>query len=202
VIESAAYRGCGVHARAILVELVARMNGWNNGSIAASHRELRETLRCGQRKVVRGLAELMEHGIIDVAVEGKWKERLAREYRLTFVSTKQATATNDYRSWTARVESGASAVGAEKARSAPALGATDEITASGVGADAKPQRRKTAISQNRPASAVGALISKPYGSERNGGVSWWGADAILKAQTAAHVSTLAWIGASPMAEAA
>src|SRR5438045_3601597 len=78
VIDSAAYRDCSVHARAILVELVARMNGWNNGSIAASHRELRAALRCGQRKIVRGIAELMEHGLIDVASEGKWKERLAR----------------------------------------------------------------------------------------------------------------------------
>src|SRR6478609_11251332 len=99
VIESAAYRDCSVHARAILVELVARMMGYNNGRIAVSQRQLVEALGCSPRKVVRAVAELMEHGLLDVQIEGKWKERMAREYRITFVSTKGRSATNEYIHW-------------------------------------------------------------------------------------------------------
>ncbi len=61
VINSAAFRDCSVHARAILIELVARMNGCNNGKIAVSQREF-AALRCHARKVVRGIVELWEHG--------------------------------------------------------------------------------------------------------------------------------------------
>ena len=75
VIESSAYRDCGVHARAILVELVARLNGWNNGSIAASHRELRDLLHCSQRKVVRGLAELSSGDSPSAGLGGTGYER-------------------------------------------------------------------------------------------------------------------------------
>lgn len=100
VINSAAYRDLSLHARAVLVEIVARMNGWNNGAIGVSQREIQTALRCTPRYVVASIAELMEHGFIDVTVAGDWKSRLARQYRLTFVSTKAAKATNDYVTWT------------------------------------------------------------------------------------------------------
>jgi len=67
VINSAAFHDCSVHARAILIELVARMNGCNNGKIAVSQREF-AALRCHARKVVRGIVELWEHGLLDVTV--------------------------------------------------------------------------------------------------------------------------------------
>lgn len=196
VITSAAYRRCCVHSRAILVELVARMHGYNNGQIAVSHRELRDALRCSQRKIVRGLAELMEHGLIDVTADGKWKERMAREYRLTFVSTKQAGATNEYRNWTPRTQTGASAVGATQRQSAAAVGAEATATGSAAGADVEADRPETANSRNQSAFGVGALISKPYPDTDKSG--WWTADRVLQA----HQAILALFAPEPLKAAA
>lgn len=102
VIESPAYRDLSLWARAILVELVARMNGYNNGSIAISVTEVCAALGNSNRgKAARAIAELMEHGFIDLSVQADWKHKKAREYRLTFVTTEYAPfgATNEYRQW-------------------------------------------------------------------------------------------------------
>ena len=73
LIKSAAYRDLSLHARAVLVELVARMDGYNNGKIGVSSRELVEALRCTPRYIGPAIADLMDHGFIDVAAEGHWK---------------------------------------------------------------------------------------------------------------------------------
>jgi hypothetical protein len=180
VVESASYRGCSVHAKAILVELVARMNGYNNGKIAVSQRQLTEALQCSPRKVVRCLAELMERGLIDVHSEGKWKERMAREYRLTFVSTKTASATNDYRRWKPGEKSGVTAQVASMRQSG--AGAESGATNSGSAVVTRfPDRsRKSAIFQIGPASDEVSLISKPYVCA----ASWWSADRYLQVNRA------------------
>jgi hypothetical protein len=182
VIQSPAYRDCGVHARAILVEIVARMHGYNNGKIAVSQRELVEAIGCSPRKIVRGIAELMEHALIDVETDGKWKERMAREYRLTFVSTKTRSATNDYLYWKPGVKSGATAPVAEQAQSGS--GAVAEVSSLGSDAVAdRPTRsRKTADSQNRPATDAVSLICKPcVGPELGASAGWWPSDLVLQA---------------------
>jgi hypothetical protein len=162
VINSGAYRELGVHARAILIEIVARMNGYNNGSIAVSYRELCEAIGCSMRKVVSGIVQLVDHGFLDVATEGKWKERLAREYRLTFVNTKGAAATNEYLRWTKRSNSGASHVVAAKGVSASEVVA-GSATAASAPVAGKPKRPAIARSPRFvPASDGEALISKPY----------------------------------------
>lgn len=179
VIQSAAYRDCSVHARAILVELVARLNGYNNGQIAVSERELRDALRCSPRKVVTGIVELMEHGLLDVAVEGRWKERMARQYRLTFVTTKNASATNDYLRWTPeKAKSGVTDAVAEAPQSA-----TDAVTgrrnaATDAVTEGRGRSRKTANSQKRPATDAVTLISKPYVVPENR-AAWFNGDPIL-----------------------
>lgn len=180
MIESAAYRHCSVHARAILVELVARMMGYNNGKIAVSQRQLVEALGCAPRKIVRGVAELMEHGLIDVPVEGKWKERMARQYRLTFVTTKNGPATNDYLRWKPTLESGATT----SAASGPKFGSSPvtrvNIPVASVVAVLPRAPRKTTNSGNPPASDRVSLISKPYVAA----ASWWTADCYLRANRA------------------
>lgn len=163
VIASPAYRSLSLHARAVLVELVARMNGYNNGAIAVSQRELVEALGCTSRKIVSAVTELLEHGMLDVLAEGQWKARLARQYRLTFISTKTAHATEEYRQWTPRPkQSGASHAEAVKRRSASHAEARELGLASHAEAAIKLHRRKTANSQNAPASHPAPLIDKPY----------------------------------------
>ena len=104
VIESSAYRDLSLWARAILTEIVARMNGYNNGSIGISLSEICIALNNSNRgKAAQAIAELMQHGFIDATAEGDRKERLAREYRLTFVNTvlngKFVASTEEYRDW-------------------------------------------------------------------------------------------------------
>jgi hypothetical protein len=183
--RSAAYRACSVHSRAILVELVSRMNGYNNGKLAVSQRELVEAIGCSPRKVVRGIAELMEHGLIDVEAQGKWKERMAREYRLTFVSTKTRPATNDYLHWKPGTKSGATALVAGTFESNSAAVAGISGRGSGVVAKALTRPRKIANPQIQPASDGVSLIIKPcVGPNLRASATWWTADRILQAQQA------------------
>jgi hypothetical protein len=111
VIESDAYRDLSLWARSILVELVARMNGYNNGEIAMSVSEITIALNNSNRgAIARGIAELVSHGLIDVSADAVWKRNLARQFRLTFVNTTSGgrfvAATNEYRNWVGARKSG------------------------------------------------------------------------------------------------
>lgn len=180
VIESPAYRDCSVHAKAILVELVARMNGYNNGKIGVSQRQLVDAIGCSPRKIVRGIAELMEHALIDVQTEGKWKERMAREYRLTFVTTKCRAATNDYLRWRPTQKSGATAPVAKTLKSGSGAIAGKRNSDSAVVTALDPAGSKTANLENTTASDAVSLISKPYVHVP----SWWTANRYLEANRA------------------
>lgn len=131
VIKSPAYRDLSLWARAILVELVARMNGYNNGAIALSVTEICEALRNSNRgKAAKAIAELMEHGFIDVAMQADRRERLAREYRLTFVATAGPPfgAANEYKSWTPTKKSGGNTSSPEKGNSGNASLPVDDLS--------------------------------------------------------------------------
>ncbi len=158
VINSPAYRDLSLWARAVLIELVARMNGYNNGHIALSVAEICKALNNSSRsRAARAIADLMEHGFIDVTHEAMWKERKAREYRLTFVSTAYAPfgATNDYKNWEPRKQNSGNGVLPEKAVSGNGVLPDDVST----GNDALPRllahRRKTAKNAETPNSVSG-----------------------------------------------
>jgi hypothetical protein len=168
VIESAAYRDLSLWARAILVELVAKMNGYNNGSIAVSQRQLSEALsNSNYRKIGAAIAELMQHGFIEVTAEGDRRERVAREYRLTFVNTvtngKHVQATDDYRDWQ---KSGADGVSAIKGISADDVSARIKKAADDASARKLAKQRSSApFDDNPPFSADDtppSLICMPY----------------------------------------
>jgi len=163
LIDSPAHRDLSLHARAILVELIARMNGYNNGAIAVSQRELKEALGCSPNRVVAAIVELVDHYLIEVTVEGEWASRQARQYRLTFVSTKDGLATNDYLRWTPSKKdfrpTGAIAKGVQFATGAIA-GERNAVTA--PIARLIDHKRKTAVSENAAATGVIPLIREPY----------------------------------------
>ncbi len=105
VMKSAAYIDLSLWARAVLVELVFRMNGYNNGKIVCTFDQLTKRLgNSNRRRMSEAFAELMDHGFVDVTQDADWKGRRGREYRLTFVNTtpggKHKAATNDYKDWT------------------------------------------------------------------------------------------------------
>jgi len=162
VIKSAAWRHLSLPARAILVEIVARMNGWNNGSIAISQREIAEALGLTNfRNISPAIAELMKHGLIDIPIEGGWKQRQARQYRVTFVSTKSAAATNEYRDWAPTKKSGDATVAATGGQSAATAAAGRRKLDATAAARIQSSRRKSANLGNEPAATVASLIYEP-----------------------------------------
>lgn len=151
VLESAAYLYLDAFDRAVLVEIMRKFDGYNNGRIAISQRELAERLRnTNFRRIGRAIGKLVEHGLVAIDLEGSWEERRAREYRLTFVSSGTAPhgrpSTDEYRWWEPAVKSRAddvSATGPDVAATSPAalLPAADDVTAK-----IRFHQRKTAIS--------------------------------------------------------
>jgi hypothetical protein len=111
VLKSEAYRHLSAMERAVLFEILGRFNGYNNGEIAVSFRELAHRLnRKNEAPFGPAIVKLMTHGLIDIAADARWKDRRAREYRLSFVSTtdgagRHVAATNEYRSWVPEEES-------------------------------------------------------------------------------------------------
>ncbi|MBB4099788.1 hypothetical protein [Sphingomonas kyeonggiensis] len=149
----------------MLVEIVREFNGYNNGKIGLSQRQLAERLHTTNfGKIGNAIAELMEHGLVDVSTEGKWKQRMAREYRLTFVTSGDRNhlraATNEYRDWV-RDKSSADDVSARRRVSADDVSAGKRTPADDVSAKIAAHRRKTIVSQDLPADDVSPLISKP-----------------------------------------
>lgn len=185
VIESPAYRGLGLWARAILTEIVARMNGYNNGSIAISLTEICTALGNSNRgKAAKAIAELMQHGFIDVTTEGDRKERLAREYRLTFVNTvsngKFVAATEDYRNWTPQPQkSGGNASLPVRGKTGNASLPDKECAGNALSPDKFAKLRKTARFVKMPHPVAGndasLLINKPYAPSAVTAfqIGWW-----------------------------
>lgn len=172
VLYSPAYADLSLWARAVLLEVLGRFNGYNNGAIGISQRELTQRLGTSNfHQITKATAELMEHGFIDVSVEGKWKQRHARLYRLTFLSSGKAApfqaATNEYARWTPpKAFSGADHASAGNTRfadraSAGKLGLADNASAA--------THAKQPIWGIEHADSASALICKPYrGTERKG----------------------------------
>jgi hypothetical protein len=177
VQDSAAYRHLSLWARAVLSEIIREFNGYNNGEIVLSVTQMCERLGNSNRgKAARAIAELMEHGLVDVAADAKWKQRLAREFRLTFITSGKfphiRQATNEYAKWHPAKKSSGNDALPERPRAGNA--SLPEAPSAG---DAslpvkKSYRRKTALSglsaDAVAGNAVSPLIGKPYHSPERG----------------------------------
>jgi hypothetical protein len=138
VLNSEAYRQLSTMERAVLIEIILRFNGYNNGAISISYKELAHRLnRKNEAPFGPAVAKLISHGLIDIGMDACWKERMAREYRLTFVSTtdragRQVAATNEYLHWAPEENSGATKAVAGTPESATPPIASGAKTATGV----------------------------------------------------------------------
>lgn len=104
LLKSEAYRTASFRARAALLAIAQRFNGYNNGRICISAKEMAEALNCwnyASNSVAIG--ELVARGIVVIERVPPRGSRLSTEYRLTFVSSgpegKVRPATNEYRHW-------------------------------------------------------------------------------------------------------
>lgn len=164
VVYSEAYTRLSLAARAVLTEILGRFNGYNNGLIGISSRELCARLNTtNARRISDATRELFESGLIDIAVEGRWKARQARLFRLTFINSGKAPpyqhATNEYTVNPAKAFSRADNASARKPRfaeraSAGTLGLADTASAANL---ANPPFGGLAS-----ADTASALIFKPY----------------------------------------
>lgn len=82
--QSAAYHGLTLTARALLIELIYRFRGANNGTIGLGQREAAYELGCGRPTVSRAMRELDDAGLAMPMKPGNWRGT-AGEWRLTWI---------------------------------------------------------------------------------------------------------------------
>ena len=74
-----------IYARALLIELIDRHTGANNGMICFGVREATYELRCGKATVSRAMRELDDAGLARPTAIGAWRGRQATEWRLMWI---------------------------------------------------------------------------------------------------------------------
>lgn len=100
LLASEAFRTASPRAVKVLLALCSKHNGFNNGAISLGFRELADLVASGNHVAnSRALCELMERGLLALARTYPKGQRLANEYRLTFVNCRDDPATNDYLGW-------------------------------------------------------------------------------------------------------
>ena len=82
VKRSVEYHGLGLIARALLIELIDRYNGSNNGTIVLGRREAMYELKCGADAVSSATRELDDACLARPLLVGAWRGRQATEWRL------------------------------------------------------------------------------------------------------------------------
>lgn len=108
VQDSEAYRTLDMFSRAVLLAVVRRFNGRNNGEIFVSFDEISHDLNTTNRRAIgRSFTQLVDRGLLDVTAAPDRLHHKAREYRLTWINTtaggRHVQATEEYRLWNPHV---------------------------------------------------------------------------------------------------
>lgn len=167
VQDSAAYRHLSLFGRAVLLEVLRRFNGYNNGKIAISFDDLADRLNTTNRRAIgKAFVELVQHGLLDVTAAPDRKHHKAREYRLTFVSTgdgaRHVQATDDYREWQPPAQNHGDDVSPRKGVHGDDVSPRRAIHGDDVSLRIANYRRKTVERQPIHGDDVSLHISKPY----------------------------------------
>lgn len=101
VFDSVAFRTMKVGPRALLLELIRRYNGSNNGSIALGVRTAAKVLDVSKDTASKYFGVLVERGFIAAARPGGFnmkdpQSRRSTEWRLTWIKTSCMPATKDF----------------------------------------------------------------------------------------------------------
>lgn len=100
LLNSEAFRTASPRAIKVLLAICGKHTGFNNGRIAVGYRDLADWLDCQNHAAnSEAVGECVARGLLAVACEYPKAQRLATEYRLTFVPTETTPATNDYLHW-------------------------------------------------------------------------------------------------------
>jgi len=135
------------------MEILSRFNGYNNGEIGCSYREIAEGLgNKNFNRIARAVADCMERGLLDIGHEAVWKERHSRQYRLPWIMSGKppftAKATNEYLDWPQK--KAADHVSADGNKSADHVSAGRNMSAEALSAvkHAKAQKSVNSVSAN------------------------------------------------------
>lgn len=100
LLASEAYRTASPRALKVLTAMCLKHNGFNNGRIGVSCRDLAEAIDSQDHGAnLRAIGELVSRGLVVIEGDHAKGKRLAREYRLTFIPTETSSATHDYLHW-------------------------------------------------------------------------------------------------------
>jgi hypothetical protein len=171
LLTSEAFRTASPRAVKVLLALCAKHNGFNNSAIGLGFRELAEIMDSRNHAAnSKALCQLMERGFVALARSYPKGQRLANEYRLTFLPAGPDAATNDYLSWKAgdagtRRKAPGGNFRASKTSTRSAVRVSKTSTGEEIsrfenlnGHDAKPP-----ISHSLPVSKTSTHIVQPYG---------------------------------------
>ena len=102
IFESEAFRSLASSDRAAYLELRRRFNGYNNGDISISCREISQRCDISKTTASRSLKKLIEAGLVRVTQEAGFNQksgRRARRWRLTDEGCNGAPPTNEWREY-------------------------------------------------------------------------------------------------------
>lgn len=104
VLNSAAYFTLTALAQALLVHLIHRHNGNNNGRIGLSHRDGARLCNVNKDTIKRAFDELETKGFIRTSRKGGFNMKdatlqRATEWRLTWLETAEARPTYEFKEW-------------------------------------------------------------------------------------------------------
>ncbi len=101
LLDCPAYRHLSCYGRALLVEVIYRHNGENNGLILMSVREAADRLGIAPNTAWKALTELQDKGFIRTAKAGSFtlKQRHSTEWTLTMFAVGDIKPTKDFMNW-------------------------------------------------------------------------------------------------------
>lgn len=104
IYDHPAWKELSADARCILLELIRRYNGRNNGFITLSCREAAAIFHGGKGTAQTRLSELQAHGLVKIVNKGVYQNRHATTWLLTFETDDRNShrPTHDWKSYKAK----------------------------------------------------------------------------------------------------
>ena len=105
VWDSDAMKDCDAIAKSVFIEFLRRYNGFNNGEISMSVRELSKNLSISIGTANKKIHRLIKVGLIRITKNSGFnvKGRLAREFEITFHPFNKMPAKNTFKQWQKKI---------------------------------------------------------------------------------------------------
>ena len=99
ILASPAYRDLSTVAKCLLEEFQRIYRRGRNGTLSISVKRASKLLRVHKDTAGKAFYELAEHGFIKLKKGSYWRQRLAREWALTFGELNGREPTDDWGKW-------------------------------------------------------------------------------------------------------